>query len=423
MRWPCILGKLTCFSQFSFKVQSLGLDPRDTDGSEYSTYHAYEPEKESICFPIHEACFKILTECLATEGRQKVDKDILYAVMQQNTENMARKLSLDYGTIEGADQFWECIAGEEWVAMDPTTKLGIEDVFKNMLPAQLFDRTVAQSRGLAHKVHDDPLATLPYDVLHGVFAHLSLKDTLSLIRASWHVFESTRDPTFWRLMVRVHISNFFWELMDLLKITTFPETFDWKGMFQWLDQTTKGSFAMEGPMMAIANRRRIWDACQQLAPLYYEKLHADEYIDPPEAEAEAIMTTAKVYHLPVTMFPIPTETKPATTQLIRSWSEVSYRACDFETYWAGQYGHLIGISVDFGSGKRVFGSIEGVPGQSLHIAAGDWIKEIRVSFQPIHERGKFDRENGEDVGPTDARSAGSSKIQGMDVSFTRRGRV
>ncbi|KAH5253954.1 hypothetical protein HBI71_143270 [Parastagonospora nodorum] len=400
---------------FDFKVQSLGPDPRDTDESTHCTYHAYEPEKEVPSFPVHEACFKILTECFATEKRQKVDKDVLYAVMQQNMESMARKLSLDYGTIEGADQFWECIAGEEWVAMDPATKPGIEDVVKSMLPAQLFDRPAAQSRSLAHKVCDDPLATLPYDVLHGVFAHLSLKDTLSLMKASWHVLESTRDATFWRLMIRVHITDFFWELKELFKTTTFPETFDWKGMFQWLDQTTRGSFAMEGPMMAIANRRRIWNVCQQLAPLYYEKLEAEAYIDPPDADAEAIMMNAKVYHSAVTMFPIPAETRPATTQFIRSWSEISYRACDFDTYWSGEYGHLIGISVDFGSEKRVFGSTEGAPGQSLHIAAEDWIKEIMVSSRPIHERGKFDRENGEDVGPKDARSAGPSMIQGMDV--------
>jgi hypothetical protein len=286
-----------------------------------------------------------------------------------------------------------------------------------MLPARLFDQAAAPPLDLAHKVRNDPLTMLPYDVLHGIFAQLSLKDTLSLMKASWHVFESTRDPAFWRLMIRVHIMSFFWELKDFFKVNTFLDTFDWKGTFQWLDEITKGTFGMEGPFMAIANRRRIWNVCEQLAPLYFEKLYAEAYTEPDDAEAAAIMATAKTYQTAATMFPVPTETKTITTQFIRSWSEVKYRACDFDTYWTESYGHLVGISVNFGHEKRLFGSIEGVQGQSLHIAAGDWIKEIRVSVRQIHERGSEAKKNGESVDRNNPRGAGPSKIDGMVVSL------
>lgn len=413
----CIHTLLTTCEQFEYRVRRPGKDPRDTGAESHPAYYANEPETDIPSFPTHEACFKILTRCLATEDRAKVDKDILYAVMQQNMEDLARHLTLDYGSIDGAQQFWECFAGEEWSVADPATKPGIDEVVKSMLPAKLFDQLSAPPLNLAHKVRQDPLTTLPYDVLHGIFVQLSLKDTLSLMKASWHVFESTREPAFWRLMIRVNIVSFFWELKDLFKNTTFPDTFDWKGAFQWLDEITKGTFAMEGPMMSIANRRRIWSVCQQLAPLYHEKLNAEAYVEPSNAEAEAIMANTKSHHTAVTMFPVPTETRSITAQFTRSWSEIKYRACDFETYWTESYGYLIGISVNFGPGKRVFGSTRGIRGQSLHIKADDWIKEIRVAFRRIQEQNSKARKNGEIEGRDDSRSAGQSKIHGMLVSL------
>jgi hypothetical protein len=50
-----------------------------------------------------------------------------------------------------------------------------------MLPAALFDQTSTPLLDLSHKVRHDPLTSLSYDVLHGIFAELSIKDTLALI--------------------------------------------------------------------------------------------------------------------------------------------------------------------------------------------------------------------------------------------------
>jgi hypothetical protein len=413
----CIDILLTKFHQFEYRVRRPGKDPRDTGANSHCAYHAYESKTDLPAFPIHEACYKILTKRVATKDRKKVNKDVLYAVMLQNNSDLGRCLTLDYGSVDSAEQFWESYAGEEWFAADPATKPGIDEVVKSMLPAKLFDRPCALPLDLAHKVRQDPLTALPYDLLHGIFTELSLKDILSLMKASWHVFESTRDPAFWKLMIREHIVSFFWDLKDMFKNTTFPETFDWKGAFQWLNEITKGTFALEGPMMSIANRRRIWNVCNQLAPLYFAKLNAEAYEEPPDAEADAVMATAKSYHTAVTMFPVPTKTRSITTQFIRSWSEIMYRACDFETYWTEFYGNLIGISVSFGSEERVFGSTEGIRGQSLHIRADDWIKEIRLSFRQIQEQSAHARKKGEIEGRNDPRTAGESKIDGMVVSL------
>jgi hypothetical protein len=400
-------------------VGRVGKDPRDTRSSTHPVYHAYKPDEEIPAFPIHEACFKLLTRCLATDDRKNVDKDVLYAVMLQNVTEMAHHLGLDYGPIQGAEQTWECHTGEEWSATDPKSRPGIEEVVKSMLPAELFDHASSSSLDLKHKVVHDPLTMLPYDVLHSIFAHLSIEDTLSLMRASWHVHDSTRDPAFWRQMIRVHIVSFFWELDGLLKTTVLPDTFDWRGAFQWLNKITKPTFAMEGPLAGIANRRRIWNVCLQLAPLYHEKLNAETYEEPSGSETTTILSEAKSFHTPVTMYPQPSahEVHPMTAQFIRSWSEIGYRACEFDTYWSDPYGGLTGISVTFGSVERVFGSTAGVKGQSMHIGAGDWIREIKLLVRKVPlDLGRSKRTNL--TGKDDPNALSAADVSGMVVSIT-----
>lgn len=46
-------------------------------------------------------------------GVNKIDKDLLYSVMTQLVSNYPRKLDVNYGNINGIDQSWECVSGEE----------------------------------------------------------------------------------------------------------------------------------------------------------------------------------------------------------------------------------------------------------------------------------------------------------------------
>lgn len=415
-----ISGRGRFDGHFDFEIGSAGSDPRDPKIDNHPLYHCCEPETDTATFPFHEECFKLLVKCLGYENRKEVDKDVLYAVMLQNVEKFAAHLTLHYEKLEGDDQYWECYAGHEWCVANPGAKDGIHEEIKSMLPAQLFSRsdTHLASVDLGHKVKNDPLTVLPYDVLHGIFSDLSIKDTKSLINASLYVFGCTREPTFWRRMIRIHIVSFFWELDSMLQDTTFPNTFDWKGFFQWLNTTLGPTFGMEGPLMAIVNRRRIWKVCQQIAPLYHEKFNAEGYEEPTEAEAATIMEQAKTYDTRITMFPQPQahETQIITTQFIHSWSEPEYRACDIDTYWSNQYGTLTGISVKFGSAQRVFGSTEGTKGLSMHIKAGEWIKEIQISVRKLD---LWDLDKYKDLieGRDDPRAIHDSHIDGMKVSL------
>jgi hypothetical protein len=70
----------------------------------------------------------------------------------------------------------------------------------------------------------------------------------------------------------------------------------------------------------------------------------------------------------------------------------------------------VGISVDFGSGKRVFGSIEGTQGRPVHISAGNWIKEIRLSFPQMDGIRNHERHIGECI------NIEESSVNGIAVS-------
>jgi hypothetical protein len=396
-------------------VQKLGKDPLDTRETNHNVCYSRGSGME-MAFPVHEACYKILTRCLATGERKRLDKDVMYGVMLQHTVELGTQLSLDYGPISGVGQDWESHSGEEFSVADPGKKSGIEEVMKSILPASLFDQPPPSPLNLAHKVRHDPMAMLPYDILHGVIVQLPIEDMRSLMTASWCIHEASREAAFWRLMIRVHIVPFFWELESFLNNTTFPENFDWRGAYHWLDDITKPSFGLSGPLIGIANRRRIWNVCLQLAPMYHEMLDPTLYIEPPDTEADSIMSTATTSHTPVTMLPIPMETYSITTQFIRSWSEIKYRPCQFCTYWdEGGDNGLIGIGVNFGSGERVLGSDEGVEELSVHIGSGDWIKEIRVSLKLLGT--DYPEERRDSIqGKHDPRTIKDSVIQGMTVS-------
>jgi hypothetical protein len=218
-------------------------------------------------------------------------------------------------------------------------------------------------------------------------------------------------------MIRVHIVSFFSELDGMFRNTTFPDTFDWRGAFQWLNQITKPKFAMEGPLCGIANRRRIWDVCLQLKPLYLEKLHAENYQEPGDDEAADVLAEAKSFHMPLLVPPqlSAQDVRAATTQFIRSWSEIGYRARDFEMYWKDEYSGLVGISVTFGSVARVFGSTEGVKGVSMHIGAGEWIRDIVLVVGEL-ELQVGDENFGDITGPEDPKAVKAARVKGMVVS-------
>lgn len=77
---------------------------------------SYTSYDEAAVFPFHETCYEILVYAVTGElDTQLIDKDALYSAMAQihAVNDSSSDLGLDYGPIEGGEQFWVCWEGEE----------------------------------------------------------------------------------------------------------------------------------------------------------------------------------------------------------------------------------------------------------------------------------------------------------------------
>jgi hypothetical protein len=249
------------------------------------------------------------------------------------------------------------------------------------MPAKLFVES-SEPLDLACKVRNDPLSVLSYDILYSILEYLPVRSMLKLARASWHVFTLTRQEAFWRSLTHMRILPWFWEVSDLLNNTTLGDSFNFKNAFLWLNESTKARFGMEGPLMGIANRRRIWQACGQLAVDYKRILGTGKDYDSNNEEAHAILRLSLCLHMPAVVDPQPQGAHTLVTQFVDSWSDLEGRSCQLDTYWSPSQ-TLNGISLCFGDQKRVLGTVEGEMGQQVNMTPGEWIREIRLGTQTV----------------------------------------
>jgi hypothetical protein len=87
------------------------------DSADIGSFNSSVPS-DIVVFPFHESCLVVLCRVLSGhDDVTEIDKDILYAALWQLTKGVSRSLCVDYGGIQGMDQTWESIPGEEvWFA-------------------------------------------------------------------------------------------------------------------------------------------------------------------------------------------------------------------------------------------------------------------------------------------------------------------
>lgn len=251
-------------------------DPKDTGASEHSCYFAYNPG-ETAAFPFHEACYALFSRSLGFRHTKQVDNDMLYDILESHrSSEVAQTLDLNYGLIEHPKQFWECKPGFEYCVADPSPVPEFWQVCCQEMPPIIFG---GRSTGpdLSHKIQTDPFDRLPTDIIQNIIEQSDLNDTLALREASWYVHAWTKrhHKQFGLQMIRLHLSPWLWEMDDLLSSATSSEcNVDFTKLFFWIESITEPRFGMRGTFMGMANRWRIWDACQQMLYDYQERCKA-----------------------------------------------------------------------------------------------------------------------------------------------------
>ncbi|KAL5360408.1 hypothetical protein BJX96DRAFT_71020 [Aspergillus floccosus] len=249
---------------------------REVNGEEsLDTYFCYTTV--NCVFPFHLPCFELLLYSIFSDMEfDHIDKKVLYNVMMDINPGRMR-LELDYGDIEGPDQFWRCQPGEEYCISHPTS-LGEETqrFLQDKLQHDTFRLPLSDVKIDARHMVADPFSSLPVEVLFNILDMLPACSLLDFRKASATVCRATQANGYWKQRMS-RVMDWFWELPDILQ--DHPSDLNIKAFYLWLDKKTTPEFGMDPKFMGLGNRRRIWGACQQLRNLYVQRL-------PPETEGQ-----------------------------------------------------------------------------------------------------------------------------------------
>ncbi|CAI6341034.1 unnamed protein product [Periconia digitata] len=285
-----------------------------------------------------------------------------------------------------SNQFWDSVSGEEYTIIDPRVRLDISVHLQTMWPAQVMEtQDTCRARDLSTKIQPDPFETLPYDVTWMIFSNLSIEDTLALMKASYHVSHVMHTDV-WRALIWSKFLPWFPEFRKLYQELLVPGNINCKKVFLWLENITKPRIGIRGPLMGIANRRRIWRVCEQIGMVY------NHYAMSNELETNEILEQATTLTMAPVMYPLPVNSEPSViSQWIKSWDEIEQKSCDFITYWhdtgSSKAGGLVGLGVAFGDDERVFNHPRGASTTVAKVTLenSDWIQVVVLHIEDIFE--------------------------------------
>ncbi|KAJ3531938.1 hypothetical protein NM208_g8655 [Fusarium decemcellulare] len=385
-----------------------GDDPNFSDRSLLTCY--CDLNGQDPVFPFHWCCFQLLSQVLTKPPNvHEIDKDLLYSVMLECAEDYCRRLTkLDYGNPgPEEEQYWITEAGKEFLVAHPTkTPAGLSHLIKSTITSSSFDLPYDKSN-LTSQVKRDPFTKLPYDLLDRTLSQLPTRDLVSLANASWTVHSALQDEGFWRRRIK-HDMVWFSELHPLLDDSDFLRGKSRKKIYLWLDKMTYPRIHMSSPFMSIANRRRVWGVCEQLAERYIPRLpkevgEASSFVE------KMIRSQSQCTYMPSVYEPTSTTWDLISTFWVKSWETVDRQETILETFW-DQRGSLVGISVSVDGDRRLLGVDEGISGVSRRaevIPSNDWIKGFVLHLSESDSRA-WDE---------------STAIKGITVLFQRQSQV
>lgn len=137
------------------------------------------------------------------------------------------------------------------------------------------------------KTTTDPFQQLSNELIHQVTDHLVAKDVFSLRQASMVIREATSGSSFWIPRIQNDMP-WLWVPHDILRGAGHraegngKPQIDWMKVYLLFDSVTARPFGMSGVYMGLANRRRIWNACEQIKSAYmsYSAKHGRSLTNP-----------------------------------------------------------------------------------------------------------------------------------------------
>ncbi|RHZ58380.1 uncharacterized protein CDV56_102937 [Aspergillus thermomutatus] len=238
------------------------------DRNVYTCYGSGTDDTPGPVIPFHGCCFEILTRVLTNStDSSTIDMKVLYNVMTDLCNESCSALRLNYGDdIRRAQgRYWECIPGAE-ASSNATTKSHshlltscstARHIHKFKKPFAQFD--------LKGRSPASPFGKLPLELVYQICSYLPGDSLKALTQASLSIQIVTQDNWFWKRFIQWEMP-WFWEFYSSQKPKDLPDDVNYKRLYMWLDKMTAARYGMDDlALIGVANRRRIWGVCEELA--------------------------------------------------------------------------------------------------------------------------------------------------------------
>ncbi|GAQ05353.1 hypothetical protein ALT_2674 [Aspergillus lentulus] len=242
------------------------------DRNVYTCYGSGTDDTPGPVIPFHGCCFEILTRVLTgSTDSSAIDMKVLYNVMTELSNESSSALRLNYGDdIRRAQgRYWECIPGAEASSNDQATS-GLDDFLKkDMTTDSKFKQSFAQF-DLKGRSPTSPFGKLPLELVYQICSYLPGDSLKALTQASLSIQIVTQDNWFWKRFIQWDMP-WFWEFYTSQNPKDLPADVNYKRLYMWLDKMTAARYGMDDlALIGVANRRRIWGVCEELASQYHK---------------------------------------------------------------------------------------------------------------------------------------------------------
>ncbi|KAJ5734404.1 hypothetical protein N7493_003190 [Penicillium malachiteum] len=386
-------------------------------------------------YPFHSECLEIFKGVLAHKAGVKwtkswvnddwelsapeIDKETLYTVLDSLADiTPFTFLDLDYGMLMHCRNLrWHAEPGEEVLLANPVYLE--ENVCNEMLDA--WKNTVGTTWALSRvgtAVGDDPFTQLSFELLDNMFSRLDLSSLLKLLQASPYLYRSFgNSQTFWRRVMDHNMPWFFeMELFqdgvlqsygvegspapedcenDCTLDHTAPRSAHGKSLRRlclWVNYMTTAVHGMKWPMMGVANRRRIWKACEPIVEQYLSRAAypGHELTNAKTIDLDPqILESATCFRIPLVSIPKPKEYHAETVFWVRDWNDI-HSAFTLKIFWNSRK-NLVGLGARVNRkhtpNLRLFGASDSQDGytvDTVQVQNGDWIQGFILHYPQIY---------------------------------------
>ncbi|KAI9369861.1 hypothetical protein BJX61DRAFT_124657 [Aspergillus egyptiacus] len=223
--------------------------------------------------PFHWCCFEILLRALTgTTDPRNVNLDALYSAMMSLCNGSGSALRLPYGddVARAQGQYWQSLSGAEYSVRHPINTPDLEGYLRGQIQTHEKLRSQPAELDLGQRQPQNPFGKLPAEIIYQICSLLPGDSLESLTQASLFVHLLTRDDYFWRRFIQTDMP-WLWESQTLRRGKDLPTEINYQLLYQLLKRRTTPKYGMEDTtLMSLANRRRIWNACEELSQKYSE---------------------------------------------------------------------------------------------------------------------------------------------------------